>query len=197
MADRARKLILIASGNPLRRDDGVAHRVLRLLGDDFAGETRSVLQLRPELAGEIAGYDSVLFLDADADAAAPRFEPLRGPSRNRPMSHALGAAEIVALATALFGFTGLAVLCRIPASDFSHGEGLSARSEAAATQAASLLSRSSAYVAAHAFAEFGSRPTVPATPLSVATGRAYPSRGCAAGRVRHRGRLLSSQRVPL
>lgn len=129
MASGSRKLILLAAGNPLRRDDGAAHRALQLLAKDVPCETRSVLQWTPELAVEIADFETVVFLDADAEAEAVVIEPLRAPGGASPLTHWENPAEIAGLSAALYGFTGRALLCRIPASDFSHGEGLSERAE--------------------------------------------------------------------
>jgi len=133
------RTLLIAIGNPLRRDDGVAHRVLELLGPQFDGEARSVLQLTPELAAETAGCERVVFLDADAEAAEIQIEALTPVASSPALTHVSTPAEIVALASALFGFTGRAVLWRIPAADFSFHEGLTAVSEAAAWRAASAI----------------------------------------------------------
>ncbi len=140
MAQESRSLILIAIGNTLRRDDGVAHRVLQLLGPDTAGESRSVLQLTPEMAEEIAPYRTVVFLDADAAAPELSIDDIPAAPLQPPLTHIVGPAEIVALSRTLFGFTGRALLCRLPASNLSHGEGLSPVAEAAAAQAVALLS---------------------------------------------------------
>lgn len=141
MARGSRKLILIAIGNPLRGDDGVAQRVLQLL--ETEADTRVVLQLAPEIAEDVAGYETVVFLDADAQADTVAIEHLGHAfsGGNSPLTHAANAAEIVALSAALYGFTGRALLCHIPASDFSPGEGLSAAAELAASRAAAMLRR--------------------------------------------------------
>lgn len=148
--------LLIAVGNTLRRDDGVGRRVLELLGEVNA-DTRTVHQPAPELSEEIARYDRVIFIDADAGTGAsdlsvmenagtgfrptgPSLEPLDPDSRNyASLGHLIAAAEIVGLARSLYGFEGEALLCRVPAHDFSAGEGLSPHAEANAGKAASLL----------------------------------------------------------
>ncbi len=116
------RALLIACGNPLRRDDGAAHRVLRFLAPAPDRVFREVLQLTPELAEEIARFDRVVFLDADAGSNVLAIEPLCRTMAHSPLSHFSTPAEIVALARALFGFAGDALLCRIPADDFSAGE---------------------------------------------------------------------------
>ncbi|MGP0076067.1 MAG: hypothetical protein ACLPWF_29460 [Bryobacteraceae bacterium] len=124
------RALVIAIGNPLRRDDGVAHHV-RVPGL----EKRAVLQLVPEVAEEIASFDLVVFVDASVTATRPRLEPV-GPSAGSPLTHVCSPGEIVALARSLFGFVGRAYLCHIPARDFSNSERLSARAQRFADQAA-------------------------------------------------------------
>jgi len=124
------RALVIAIGNPLRRDDGVAHAVRLPPGV----ERRDVLQLTPELAEEIAPYDAVVFIDADASAGELRIEPVNSLPSASPLTHVSKPAEIVALARALFGFSGGAYACRIPASEFSIGRGLSPGAKGFASQ---------------------------------------------------------------
>jgi len=128
------RTLLIAIGNVFRRDDGAAHRALELLGG-----TRSLMQLTPEIASEIAEYDRVFFLDADLNAGAPRIEPVVADAGIGPLAHSLTPAQIVRLAEQIYGFQGAAFLCRIPGVDFDIGEGLSPTAEANAAAAACLL----------------------------------------------------------
>ena len=118
------RTLLIAIGNPLRRDDGAAHRALELLGG-----TRAVMQLTPEIASEIALFDRVLFLDADIEAGESRIERVAGQAGGS-FTHHLTAAAVVHLAEHLYRFHGEAFLCRIPGVDFGVGDGLSAEAEA-------------------------------------------------------------------
>jgi Ni,Fe-hydrogenase maturation factor len=144
------RTLLIACGNPLRRDDGAASEALRHLAQAPNRVLRSVRQLTPELAEEAARFDRVVFLDADAGAARVTIEHLgpgfgRGASLPRsPLTHFATPAEIVALSRGLFGFAGEALLCRIPARDFSlsanpGGADLSANTLRFARQAAAEL----------------------------------------------------------
>lgn len=121
-----RTTLLIACGNPLRGDDGVAHEVLRIIASSPSRELRSVQQLVPELAEDIAGFGRVVFLDADARSLRPAIEPVGAVVPDSPLTHTAEPGQIVALSRALFGFQGEAHVCRIPARDFSHGESLSA-----------------------------------------------------------------------
>ncbi len=132
--------ILIAVGNTLRRDDGVAHRVLELLEPPPGVVFRSCHQLTPEMAEEIAPADTVIIIDADVAPGEPRLEKVEERSDN-PLTHVVRPAELVALSRSLFSFRGGAWLCRVPGIDFGQGAGLSAEAEANARIAADLLRR--------------------------------------------------------
>jgi hydrogenase maturation protease len=133
------RVLLIAIGNPLRRDDGVAQRVLDLLPPRPGLFSKEVLQLTPELAPELSGFDLVVFIDADVGADAVKIEAC-GENRSPPvLTHGTGPPSLVALARQLFAFQGQAFLCRIPAEDFSPGAGLSGRAEDTAANAAGRL----------------------------------------------------------
>ena len=82
---------LIACGNPLRGDDGVAHAALRLVPPASNRRVLAVRQWTPELAEEIAGADRVVFLDADTENALVTIEPIRGAGPHSPLTHALYA----------------------------------------------------------------------------------------------------------
>ena len=133
---------VIACGNTLRRDDGAAHRVLELLPPDPDAEMRGVLQLTPELAQEMAGADTVVFIDADLGADAVRIQRLvgQGPveqsAGRMAFTHALTPETLVALSRALYAFQGEAFVCRIPVRDVSPGEGLTPSTTACAAEAA-------------------------------------------------------------
>lgn len=118
------RTLLIAIGNSLRRDDGIAHAALGQWSAPGA-EQLSVMQLTPELAETIAPFDTVIFLDADIGANAIKIEPVSREASPPSLSHASSPAGVAALARALYGFQGEALVCRIPAADFSFGEGLS------------------------------------------------------------------------
>jgi len=113
------RTLLIACGNPLRRDDGAGHAVAQRIARAPDREVRSVQQLMPELAADIARFDRVVFIDADAASTRVMIERSGAAAACSPVTHAGAHAEIVALSRALFGFTGEALLCRVPARDFS------------------------------------------------------------------------------
>ncbi len=132
--------ILIAVGNEFRRDDGVARRVLELLGPRPGSTTLRVPQLAPELAEQIAGFERVVFIDADLEPGGVRLERLSAAeARAAQFGHSMQPAEIVALAAALYGFSGAAYLCRVPGVDFSNGSELTPEAQANALLAVDLL----------------------------------------------------------
>jgi hydrogenase maturation protease len=133
--------LCIATGNCLRRDDGVAHRVLDLVGVREGVVRRDALQLTPELAGEFRQCDVVVFLDADAGSGEPRIEQIDSSNaRHSPLGHAMTPEEVVSLARRLYDFRGAAFIARVPGVDFGHGEGLSSAAEANAHSMAGMLS---------------------------------------------------------
>ncbi len=124
--------LVIAIGNPLRRDDGVAHLV-KMKGV----EKRAVLQLTPE----IAPYGTVVFVDADVNAEKVRIEPVQEAPCPAPLSHVSRPSEVVEMARALFDFSGQAYTCHIPAHDLWVGEGVSRTAKTFAADASREIER--------------------------------------------------------
>lgn len=129
--------LIVAVGNRLRADDGVAHRVADLL----TGETiRSVHQLTPEIAAEMQDADTVIFLDADAAADHPSLERIQTPRETAgSLSHSMTPETVVAIASRLYGFQGEAWLCRLYAREFSPSPELSPEAAAQLEPAAQLV----------------------------------------------------------
>jgi hydrogenase maturation protease len=110
------RTLVVAIGNSLRADDGVAHRVADLL----TGLTlRRVHQLTPELAAEMQQADMVVFLDADPAADAPSLERIEAAAETGSLSHSMTPETVVTMAVRLYGFHGEAWICRLYARDFS------------------------------------------------------------------------------
>lgn len=134
------RTLCIAIGNPLRGDDGVAHRVLDLLPPAIGVAFLRARQLLPELSEEIARAQNVIFIDADVNAGPPRIEQIAPRElRGSPLTHAMSPEEAVCLAARLFGFNGAAFVCHVPGIDFDPGEGLSAEAEANAHRATEII----------------------------------------------------------
>lgn len=137
------RALVIACGNPLRGDDGVAARAIALLGEVAGVEARDCQQLTPELAGDVAAWPLVVFVDADVSAAVVRISPMVETDAGAPppLSHAPTAGAVVALARALFDWRGAAFTCALPVDGFSFGGTLSARAERSARAGARALRR--------------------------------------------------------
>jgi hydrogenase maturation protease len=122
-------VLLIAIGNVMRGDDGAAHHVVQRLEARPGVGVRRELQLTPEIAVDVAGAHTVVFIDADVDAEEASLEPLEaGAGAGTPLMHTITPREIVMLAEKLYGFAGRAYLCRLPVADFD-GDGLSPAAE--------------------------------------------------------------------
>ncbi|MEZ5351488.1 MAG: hypothetical protein R2762_02540 [Bryobacteraceae bacterium] len=124
--------IVIASGDSRRGDEGVAHRVLELLGAEPNVFVHDVPKLNAGLAEEIGRAEDVMFIDASKELGDPWVEPARGAS---------DTAEIVDLARSNFSFRGNAYVCHVPGLDFSEGTRLTAYAEARARKAVDLVKR--------------------------------------------------------
>jgi len=145
--------LVLGIGNPLRGDDGVGALLAeQALSSAAAGpgqrvSVRSVQQLTPELAEDLAQLQQVLFIDAwQAPAgASPQLRDLSPGGATGSsgcsigQSHRLEPAVLLALSQALYGRAPGAQLLLVPAYGFSHGTSLSAGLQAALPQARSLL----------------------------------------------------------
>ena len=137
------RALLIAVGNPLRGDDGVAERVLSLIpvADDLA--RMSVFNLTPELAQQVAQHDLVVIIDADTSAETVAITPVETEPELAPQpitSHGLTPDALVTLARRLYQFSGAALVCRIPAFEFAAPFRLGRRAASGAELAAQLIS---------------------------------------------------------
>lgn len=129
------RLLIIAYGNTLRRDDGaglaLAEKVLPLLCDrGFQVELVAVQQLTPELALAIADptLDAVYFFDTAADPHPPAIQiQAIGSTETAPvLGHHLIPSALLLYAKRLYTVCPPAWLVTIPGHDFALGEGFSA-----------------------------------------------------------------------
>ena len=136
------RALLIACGNPLRGDDGVAAHTLALLPGDATARRLQVHQLTPELASDLARHEIVLFVDADRTAHSVRILPV-GEDAPSPsaLTHASTVQEVVMLARALFAWRGAAFTCALPIDGVDAGAPLSARARRSARIGARALRR--------------------------------------------------------
>jgi hydrogenase maturation protease len=128
--------VVVAYGNPLRGDDGVAWRVAELLRSHGS---RIVLtqQLTPEIALELRGVKRVVFVDAAVGGEAGRVTsaPVDGSPSAATSAHHLSPASVLAYARCLNGEVPQAFIVSIAGQDFGLGESLSCRVQAALPEA--------------------------------------------------------------
>ena len=138
MHSEGERLLILACGNPQRRDDGAGAHLAEKLADALRAAGRTVCvhivhQLLPELALEIAGEGvaAVLFVDTRAVAEGSELslgvtlEPLHDDSAGPSLTHHLGPQTLLLYARELYHRAPPAWLITIPGVDFSHGDGLS------------------------------------------------------------------------
>lgn len=132
--------LIIGIGNPLRGDDGIGPWLVEELEQELGREAgaaapparcRVVRQLLPELAGELAGAERVLFVDAWRAPMGSQAElaPLGAAGPGPPaggdgpgswsFGHGFGPGELLALAALLHDTPPRADLLRIPAAQFA------------------------------------------------------------------------------
>ena len=128
---RPRTLVL-GIGNPGRRDDGLgAAAVERLKKRRLAGVSCDAnYQLNIEDALACAGHDLVVFVDAARGLHQPfTFTTIEPEAAMPAMSHALGPAAVLALASELYGKRPEARVLAIRGHRWTIGEGLSDQAE--------------------------------------------------------------------
>jgi hydrogenase maturation protease len=132
------RILIVAYGNPLRSDDGIAWRAADALCDKFPASEVEVMrfhQLAPELAENICHFTTVIFLDAQtaSDQCAPgqiRSQEITAVNaacaEASRFTHAVSPQMIVTLAATLYRSNPKAFLVTVTGENFDHGESLSA-----------------------------------------------------------------------
>jgi hydrogenase maturation protease len=141
------RCLILACGNTLRGDDGVGLWLADWAEQRFRTEPRMRVlahqQWTPELAGDIADAESVLFIDCSV-ASAPgslNLTPVAPASDQQGLAtHHQGAAELLALARDLFNaLPRQALLLTIGAGSTELGEVFSSAVTAALPDACRLI----------------------------------------------------------
>jgi hydrogenase maturation protease len=122
-------ILVIGYGNELRGDDGLGPRV----AEDMAAanspgvRVRSVCQLVPELAAEVADAQVVIFVDALADSrcSAVELAPVRAEEITEWGTHSADPRTLLALTLAVYRRTPEAWWLKVPGWNFDFGGGLS------------------------------------------------------------------------
>jgi len=128
-------VLIVAYGNFLRSDDGVAWRAAEILEKKFHPPDIEILrlhQLTPELADTVRSFCTVIFVDAaSSDASQNKPGAIRveeiggGTSEPTRFSHVLSPKKVVDLATQLYGATLRAFCVTVAGDNFDHGDSLS------------------------------------------------------------------------
>ena len=136
-------ILIIGYGNTLRGDDGAGRHLAEELAERRLPRvrTRSVHQLTPELAEEVAACGAVIFIDAclgrSSDVASLR--PIAPDTPLARIDHVMSPQAVLAYTHAMFGSSPKAWLLTIPGGDFELGESLSTAARAATAAALALI----------------------------------------------------------
>jgi hydrogenase maturation protease len=126
---RADRVLVIAYGNPLRCDDGVAWQAAEEIRRKLVPLVEVICshQLTPELAEEASRSDTVIFLDAtgNGDPGKVVCETVSPDPLQARYSHHLTPAQVLALCDQLYQAKPPAFLISISGECFDHGDGLS------------------------------------------------------------------------
>ena len=127
--------LIVAYGNPLRSDDGLAWRAADALAPKFSESDVEIFrlhQLTPELADTVRNFGTVIFVDAascDASHDKPgmiRLEEVRGgTSEPARFSHVLSPTKVLDLALQLYRASPRAFIITVTGEKFGHGDSLS------------------------------------------------------------------------
>ena len=126
------RTIILACGNPLRGDDGIAWHIARCLQRGYGDAETEICcaqQWTPELAERISKASLAIFVDASA-ALPPgkiRLQPVSS-SKDSPgaTTHSLSPAQLLTLADELYErVPERAFLLTIGGASFEHGDKLS------------------------------------------------------------------------
>jgi hydrogenase maturation protease len=134
------RVMIVAYGNPLRSDDGIAWRAADAIEGKFPESEVEILrlhQLAPEVADAIQNRELVLFVDAASVGSAKnsrageirvREVPGNEPGERLPghFTHAYSPAKVLDLGRELYGATPKAFVITVAGGNFGHGECLSA-----------------------------------------------------------------------
>jgi len=149
METKPARCLILACGNTLRSDDGVGPRLAEWAEERFRAEpdvrVLSRQQWTPELAAEIAGADSVLFVDSSASSPPGRVRLVPVSSRvdsSAPPSHHLKPSELLGVTRSLYGsIKSHAMLLTVGVGSTELGETFSAPVEAAIPRARGILEK--------------------------------------------------------
>jgi hydrogenase maturation protease len=129
------RVLVIAYGNPLRSDDGLAWQAADELSHLELPEAVEIVtrhQLTPELAQIVSEVSYVLFLDAARPGVPGEVvsTQIRPQKQSSLFTHEFSPAGILGTAKELYGRCPDALVLSLVGECFDHGEGLSAKVKA-------------------------------------------------------------------
>lgn len=135
-ATMASRTLIVAYGNPLRSDDGIAWHAVEMLRGQLSPPAIEILcahQLTPEIAEAASRADSLIFIDAARGGEPGQIAVSEIGSSKEPagLSHQLAPEHVVALCRQLYGASPRAFTVSIAGESFEHGEALSPALQAA------------------------------------------------------------------
>lgn len=134
------RVLILAYGNPLRSDDGLAWRIADALTGKYSAEEVEIVtlhQLGPELAEAVSRSECVILIDAAAGPGRPgeiRITELSATSDSSDapgFCHAVSPSHVLALAAQLYNVRPRAYSATVVGENFDHGESLSETVQAA------------------------------------------------------------------
>lgn len=130
--------LVVGYGSDLRGDDGAGRLVAEMVGAAGHPGVRvlSLHQLTPEVAAELAGCETVVFVDADPEATEVDVRELGAGRAGQRSSHHSTPDSLLRLAEDLYGRCPAAHLVAVPAVSFELGADLSPVTRAALPVAA-------------------------------------------------------------
>lgn len=139
--------LILACGNPLREDDGVGPWLAQWAAERFSTEPRvhvlSCRQWTPELADDLAGASSVVFIDCSVASPAGKVTLLPvapAADARTPTNHHLDAALLLALTQQIYNaLPHTSWLLTVGAGSVEFREGLSDAVRPALPEACRLL----------------------------------------------------------
>ncbi len=137
------EVLIIGYGNTLRGDDGAGRRLAEELADRKLPRVRvrSVHQLTPEMAEDLAACGAVIFVDARLGRAGDTvsMRPIVAAGTFTAIEHVMRPQAVLAYARAIFGLSPEAWWLTVPGEDFGVGESLSAAARTAAAAALTMI----------------------------------------------------------
>jgi hydrogenase maturation protease len=138
------RVLLIAFGNPLRGDDGIAWRVAEEIRRTMPGmAVLCVHQLTPELAEDASRAGRVIFIDAarNGEPGEIRCHTVPPDDRSLNFSHSLAPSQVLTICKQLYGAEPRGLLVSITGECFAHGEALSPRVIDALSQTVTMIKK--------------------------------------------------------